>query len=152
MVIPVTNAASCKAFCDKSNTDLKSSVERQQPPSQPVRKSDAVGICCEFMKLSEEERKKEYKKGFNESIKESIAYIRKSDVDTTIQNDFIYKLVNHLLKLLEDSNDLKLEDTISGSGDTSLRKRVPTRDKETQTIINQSLYTTVPDKRVQHPE
>lgn len=122
--------------CDKGTVDLKS-VDKSNvvtDTESAITAGTAVGICCEFMKLSEEERKKEYKKGFNESIKESIAYIRKSDVDATFKEEFTYKLVNHLLKLLEDSNDLKLD--VPGC-DTSLRKKVPTRDAATQTGVSQ---------------
>ena len=86
--------------------------------------------CCEFIKLSEEERVKEFKRGFNESIKQSIAYIRKqSQLDAQFQDDFTYKFVNHLLKLLEENTDLRLEKEL-----VKAKKKSATSEAGTQTV------------------
>lgn len=64
--------------------------------------SPAVHVC-DFMKLSEEDRMKEFNRGFNESINQTVQYLTKH-LGVKSGSTLVVKLVNHLLANLESIN------------------------------------------------
>lgn len=108
---------------------------------------DADSAFRTYALLTTEERRKEYEQGFNESIKKAIALIRNSDLELRMREKFTISLVNHLLRLLEESNELKdnIESSTGGQvRETSLQKRVTSRDFTTQTTSHEAVTKAVP--------
>ena len=68
----------------------------------PHSNSPTVHVC-DFMKLSEEDRMKEFNRGFNESINQTVQYLTKH-LGVKSGSTLVVRLVNHLLANLESIN------------------------------------------------